>query len=225
MSVWFANLGRFREAEPFYRRGMELDTLSPAKALTAVFALAGVGRIEAAWALAKRTLVLYPNRPSVPGGYVVIAALYEPPETALEAIDTVERMGGVFRDGSAQAWRDYVNGARRGRVDRALLARFKAAALNGDIDSSDAAVGLAQAGDIDDAFDLFNKALDGHRRIFLADMFVKAVAPMRIDPRYEGLLSRVGVLQYWRKTGIGADFCGEPAAPAVCSGLTTKPVG
>jgi adenylate cyclase len=223
-SNFLRRVGRNREAEPLYRRGLALDPMSPAKAATVIFALAGTGRIDEAWPLAVRALEQFPYRPSVRRAYVYNAALYMPPDAALKAIDTVEHMGGVgvLANGGAQAWRDFVNGARRGRIDPAAIGRFRAAALAGVVDPTNAAPALAMAGDLDGAFAVFNRALDVGSQVYPAELFETAATPMRRDPRFEALVGRLGILNYWKRSRIPPDFCGEPDAPPLCATLSPK---
>lgn len=220
---WMAQLlrdvGRNREAEPLYRRALALDPLSPSAAATLIFGLAGTGRVEEAWALAQHAMILFPYGSSVRKGYVYMAALYHKPDVAIAAIDKVERLGGVFDSQGGKAWRDFVNGARRRPVDPAAVRRFRQAALSGVVDPSNAAPALALAGDLDGAFATFGKALDEHVRIYPAYLFETAAAPMRRDPRFEPLVKRLGIYQYWVRSRVPPDFCRVPDPPPVCRGL------
>ncbi|HEY4031984.1 MAG TPA: hypothetical protein VGM25_16680 [Caulobacteraceae bacterium] len=222
MADFLRELGRNREAEPFYRRAQALDPLSPPKAATLVFALAGTGRAEESWGIAQRALAQFPTVSSVRKGYAYTAALYQPPDVALQAIDRIDRLGGTLGNGGAQAWRDYVNGARRGHVDPAAIGRFREAALKGVADPSNAAPGLAMAGDVDGAFAVYNKALDEDRATYPSELFEDAAAPMRSDPRFEALVKRLGILDYWKSSRVPPDFCREPNPAPICKTLPAK---
>jgi TolB-like protein/tetratricopeptide (TPR) repeat protein len=215
-------VGRNREAEPLYRRGLALDPLAPGKSATSIFALAGTGRTQESWALAQRALAQFPGGITLRRAYVYTAALYQPPDVALQAIDRIDQMGGVLDNGGARAWRDYVNGARRGHVDAAAIRRFREAGLKGLVDPSNAAPALALAGDVDGAFATFNRALDEGTSVYPSELFETAAAPMRRDPRFESLVGRLGILAFWKSTRIPPDFCGEPDPPPICASLPPK---
>ncbi len=222
MAGFMRDLGRNKEAEPFYRRAQALDPLSPPRTATLIFGLAGTGRTAEGWNIAQRGLALFPEDPSVRKGYLYTAALYQPPDVALKAIDAIDRLGGTLAPGGAEAWRDFVNGARRGRIDPAVIRRFHEAALRGVVDPSNGGPALAMAGDLDGAFALFDKAIDEHRRIYPAELFENAAAPMRRDPRFEALVRRLGIYDYWKSSRVPPDFCGEADPPAICRGLPAR---
>jgi adenylate cyclase len=81
-----------------------------------------------------------------------------------------------------------------------------------------AIVYLSTLGLVDDAFLIAqqykpDRALTGGNTEFL---FGPRTAPMRRDPRFLQLAARIGLLDYWRKSGKWPDFCRDPALPYKC---------
>ncbi|WP_372786417.1 TIR domain-containing protein [Phenylobacterium sp.] len=77
---------------------------------------------------------------------------------------------------------------------------------------------LSTLGLLDDAFRLAeqyrpDRALTGGNAEFL---FGPQMAPMRRDPRFMQFATRIGLVDYWRKTGKWPDFCRDPALPYRC---------
>jgi TolB-like protein/tetratricopeptide (TPR) repeat protein len=79
--------------------------------------------------------------------------------------------------------------------------------------------GLAWLGFVDDAFKLADQyqpssILAGITPGFL---FATPTASMRRDPRFMPLVSRLGLVNYWRASGKWPDFCRDPALPYRCA--------
>ncbi len=216
MADFLREVGRVREAEPFYRRSLALDPLSPAKTATSIFALAGTGRAAESRSLANHALELFPTSRSVGRAAAYTAALYQPPDVALKTIDAVERLGPSLTPEAADLWRVYVKGARMGRVDPAAMRRFREAAVAGLVDASNAAMALSLVGDVDGALLTIDRGLARREQIYPSDFFESAATPMRRDPRFMDLMKRLGIAGYWRQSGKWPDFCAEPGLPYVC---------
>ena len=50
-------------------------------------------------------------------------------------------------------------------------------------------------------------------------LYSPAFAAARQTPEFAALVARVGVANYWRKSGNLPDFCVSPGAPALCASL------
>lgn len=82
----------------------------------------------------------------------------------------------------------------------------------------DAIEALASMGLLDDAFKLAEGYEPGLQRTGQASgfLFESRTAPMRRDPRFLELAGRIGLLDYWRKTGKWPDFCSDPTLSYTC---------
>lgn len=73
---------------------------------------------------------------------------------------------------------------------------------------------LARQGDVDGAYAeaaAFRQQEDLVRALFLPEL-----KSFRQDPRFLPLAKRVGLVDYWRKSGRWPDFCAEPGLPYDC---------
>jgi len=86
-----------------------------------------------------------------------------------------------------------------GRVDEADRAQRAFADEYGGVGAYQVAQQNAQRGDADGAFEWLERAYaqrDGGITLLLGDPFLKA---LHDDPRWEALLEKVGLLQYWHE--------------------------
>jgi tetratricopeptide (TPR) repeat protein len=65
---------------------------------------------------------------------------------------------------------------------------------------------LAREGDLDGAFAAFDSPIRGGTVLF----YYPEMKAFRADPRFWPLVRRIGLLDYWRKSGHWPDFCAEP---------------
>ena len=91
-------------------------------------------------------------------------------------------------------------------------------------------IGLSILGDVDDAFDLASSpAAKAFADGPYATLFLPPTLPMRRDPRFMALAARLGLVDYWTRTGKWPDFCSEPGLRYDCKAeaakLTVHPVG
>jgi DNA-binding winged helix-turn-helix (wHTH) protein/TolB-like protein len=74
---------------------------------------------------------------------------------------------------------------------------------------------LAREGDLDGAFAEAEPALRAPR-VFLGFLFYPAMKDFRADPRFIPLARRLGLADYWRRSGHWPDFCAEPGLAYDC---------
>ena len=53
-------------------------------------------------------------------------------------------------------------------------------------------------------------------------LFRPAYAGLRRDPRFMQVAKRIGLVDYWRKSGKWPDFCFEPDLPYNCKAEVAK---
>jgi hypothetical protein len=222
--------GRLRDALPAIERATVRDPLSPWKAGEHTQILLELGRFDEAAPLIERSERLWPNQgfPSVRFDAAVLSGNYATSEALLRGAD-------YSRDDLPLMVR-----ALRSRSvdDRTALARFCADAnAIRRFFAQDCMAALAHLGEVDAAFALADQLfpdqrapttaaiearwLEGEARIHQTTyvLFWPWTAQMRADPRFAGLVERVGLLEYWREIGVAPDFCATERAP-VCVGLS-----
>lgn len=72
---------------------------------------------------------------------------------------------------------------------------------------------LAREGDMDGAFAEFEK---NRAETFLGYLYGPAMAGFRADPRFMPMAARIGLAEYWVKSGHWPDFCSEPGLQYDC---------
>jgi hypothetical protein len=65
---------------------------------------------------------------------------------------------------------------------------------------------LAREGDVDGAFEALKGPIPGGPLLF----YYPETKALRRDPRFWPLVARLGLTDYWRKSGHWPDFCSEP---------------
>jgi len=83
---------------------------------------------------------------------------------------------------------------------------------------------LVDLGDLDGAFDLASAYATDPRVRFSAMffdssfLFLPETAPMRRDPRFIDVARTLGLIGYWRSTGVWPDFC-QTEPESVCAAM------
>jgi hypothetical protein len=101
--------------------------------------------------------------------------------------------------------------------------RQKSVAPNGGSPQS-AILSLALMGFIDDAFSVaarYSPAASDEPDF----LFGPPLAALRLDPRFMALAAKFRLPEYWRRTGVWADFCGQPNLPYDCKKEAAKLLG
>jgi adenylate cyclase len=84
-------------------------------------------------------------------------------------------------------------------------------------------VGQSSLGFVDDAFvtaDRWASIVGAQGNPYF--LFFPLFAPMRRDPRFIELSNRLGLVDFWRKTGHWPDFCSDPSLPYNCKAEAAK---
>jgi hypothetical protein len=71
---------------------------------------------------------------------------------------------------------------------------------------------LAREGDVDGAFAELKPPVPGG----LVMLYYPEMKAVRADPRFWPLARKVGLVDYWTKSGRWPDFCAEPGLPYDC---------
>lgn len=82
--------------------------------------------------------------------------------------------------------------------------------------------GLAEFGLVDDVYYWLGRLSDEDASRISGILFRPALASVRRDIRFMPLASRIGLVRYWRSSGIWPDFCNRPGIPYDCKAEAGK---
>ena len=210
-------VGRPAEALAIAEQAMTLGRATPSRVTDLIFRLAGAGRWPDASALGQRQARLTPANNSTRRANLLTAIIYAPPAEALQAIDRYQATDPHLAPEAEAAWRDVV-AARAGKLPAGAAAKAVAAAPRGEygVDPSTAMSAYSMLGRLDLAFAEVERAQGGHYEFYIANLFQGATVAMRRDPRFMPMAARLGLVDYWMKSGHWPDFCQDPGLPYDC---------
>ena len=214
--------GRVDEGLDFEARAVDLDPISPFFAAEYANTLASADRYEEARALIDKTLRLWPENDEAKSVQFWITA-WNRPQEALGMLKDPTVAGESSPEG-VQAWRDALI-ARQTRL-APDVAKATKEILDAEAKSGSTAIELlASIGQVDDAFTLANRIAADPDELETVVLFRTPTAPMLRDHRFMALAARVGLAQYWRKTGRWPDFCSGSQAPYDCKVEAARVLG
>ena len=173
----------------------------------------------------ERSVRLNPAQEATRLGRFRLAAFGPSPATALALLNNEGTLPHNIAPNGVAAMRTFLDvrtgppGVKRGKA----IAALSQAAAAGDLDIALAVPALTQLGAKDEAFALLeNTASEAFRWGggvgFLSD---RATADMRSDPRYWAIARRIGLVNYWLRSGW-PDFCDRPAPRLDCRALAAS---
>ena len=120
---------------------------------------------------------------------------------------------------TVECWRDISKAfSARTQGARALGARRASACeADGNFDPDAALVALASFEDLDAAFKLVDEG-----KTTASALFWPTLQTMRADRRFLPLVEKFGLMDYWKASGHGPDFCATEDVP-VCNELKGPP--
>jgi DNA-binding winged helix-turn-helix (wHTH) protein/tetratricopeptide (TPR) repeat protein len=222
------DVGRFAAATESCRRALGLRPMHPSVVSTAAALLTEAGAYDEAEPLTQRMLQLQPHDGEALSHHFFGAAMtgqFDEAERTLR--DRDDGMGAWPSETRAalEAWLQAMrtrSPADGTRAAQALAGTVVARRL----DNVAAAQLLALAGQNEAAFDMLDQALPraaiGEDGGFL---MYAALASLRTDPRYWGIVARSSLPAYWRATKTWPDFCADPAHPIDCPAMLASAEG
>jgi DNA-binding winged helix-turn-helix (wHTH) protein/tetratricopeptide (TPR) repeat protein len=234
------SVGRIRDAVESSRRAAMLNPLSPNYRGAAALGLAHAGDVEAARQEIATAEALWPGVLQIRAVRFAFERDFGDPLAALAMLDDSRNFTFL---GSPEE-RDVIRLFLRARDDPtpanidASLASYDASLRGGPRAGPGYSLALSQPdlrlrggshvgpsylqalvrlGRIDEAFRLASRPELGYvLRKEAAVLFYPHMRPIRRDPRFMALARHLGLLQYWRSSGIWPDFCSEPDLPYDC---------
>jgi hypothetical protein len=205
--------GRVIESVDDERRAAALDPLSPGVRAEYIRALAYAGKIDLARAELARAKQLWPGT-----------------ETLREAETSIELRYGDFEkvlreseEYSGPAVNLYI-AARKDPTD-SNVAAVLGYLNNNRTNSGLAAMGVQALGEmnrVDEVFRFLDAAPPDVLKGVTYVLFRPWLANARRDPRFMALAKRIGLLEYWQKSGHWPDFCSDPGLKYDCKAEAAK---
>jgi hypothetical protein len=217
------SVGRIREGGEAIRRVLTTGTSFPSAVTANIFILAGTGRYDEAEAMGRRQARLTPTNNSTRRANLFTALLYGPPNKGEAAIDQYQTGEPRLEPAAEKAWRGFV-AFRLGKLSAAKAAAGLTAASRAEysIDPTTAMSAYAMMGRLDEAFAEIETTWPTKREFYLTNLFEGGGANMRRDPRFMPLMARLGLVDYWTKSGKWPDFCLAADAPYDCKAEAAK---
>lgn len=225
------SVGRVRDAAALSRRAAELDPLSPIYQYRRAYHLWALGRLGDADRTIDRAMQLWPMHPAVWYARMLIFAGTDRYRAALRLLDDTDAPP-VMAPSVHAAWHATCVALDSGqRRDVAVAAHLEAAGESG-AGCVNAMLALSRLGALDEAFVVADGYLldrgplvtriggsgvpivNNQRWRKTMAMFIPATAPMRSDPRFEGLVEGMGLEDYWRAARLPPDYRRTVAARA-----------
>jgi hypothetical protein len=205
--------GRVIESVDDERRAAALDPLSPGVRAEYIRTLAYAGKIDLARAELARAKQLWPGT-----------------ETLREAETSIELRYGDFEkvlreseEYSGPAVNLYI-AARKDPTD-SNVAAVLGYLNNNRTNSGLAAMGVQALGEmnrVDEVFRFLDAAPPDVLKGVTYVLFRPWLANARRDPRFMALAKRIGLLEYWQKSGHWPDFCSDPGLKYDCKAEAAK---
>jgi tetratricopeptide (TPR) repeat protein len=213
------NVGRLREGLATQLAAHAVDQWGAPKTAKLALTYANMGNITAARGLIQRGIRLWPNHSGIRSRAQFIAGFYEDSGSALKIFDSLDALQSP--DESNEIWRSFVEAkaARSAQVTEATLPKIYKAADRGLIPRETEIMMLADLGETQRAIDTANSALNRHEVLQAWFLFTPVTRDLRRDPGFVRLASRMGLIDYWRKTGKRPDFCTAEASRTECRQL------
>ncbi len=226
LGILLGEVGRLQESAAYMQRASAANPLSPDLGWSAqsADALSAAGRNDDADRVVAQLVKLWPADQDVWNARLSVA----------ENTGRWDQAFALMRDTARPRYYQLSDVANFELLFRATKSRAPAqvaASRRVEIEESEkipalinsSIIGLSILGDVDDAFDLASsptaKAFaDGP----YATLFLPPTLPMRRDPRFMALAARLGLVDYWTKTGKWPDFCSEPGLPYDCKAEAAK---
>jgi tetratricopeptide (TPR) repeat protein len=214
-------VGRIQEAVQSARRAVALDPLSADYRDSLIRALATAGNLHAAREELDREERIWPAARRSRLGRYAFELRYGDPRIALRFQDQPD----LFDFANPPTDREFAAFLRarlaptRANIDAAVAAfmpsypRWTAGLIQT----------LGQFGRVDQAYRLFGPPAAMTRLSGASDvLFRPPMASIRRDRRFMTLAARIGLLRYWRDSGVWPDFCLDPGLPYNCRAEAAK---
>ena len=210
------SVGRLREALSWKLTAQAADEWGAPKTAQLARAYANMGNLSVARAWLQKGVQLWPNHSGIRRVRQYVAGFYEPPSEAVAVFDALDAQESPDQGNSI--WRSYVQAraARSPKVTADAIDQIRGAADQGKLPREIAIMMMAGLGESRQAIDAANAALQ-HEQLETWFLFTPVTRNLRQDPGFAPLVSRLGLVTYWRNAGKLPDFCTDPRRISECN--------
>lgn len=209
-SKLYASVGRLNDAIRDAKRASQLEPLSPAFRHTYISVLSHAGQMASAFQELENAERLWPGASNLIDARFRLHIFYGDPKEALRLIHrgitnyppSIETILRARIDPSPE------NVSRARRMLRDSL-RDRPQTATGPLH------GYGQFGMANELFSILNPTVNTDPELFSV-LFRPPFRDFRRDKRFIELAARFGVVDYWQRSGVWADFCREPDLPYDC---------
>jgi tetratricopeptide (TPR) repeat protein len=215
-SKLYGSVGRLDDAIRDAKRASQLEPLSPAFRHTYISVLSHAGQLEAAFQELESAEQLWPGASNMVDARFRLHIFYG---SANEALRLMRKGITNYHPSIAPVLTARIepsteNIARaRGLIRHSIRDRPEA--------STGPVHGHGQFGIADELFALLDPSIHTEPELFSV-LFRPPFQEFRRDKRFIALAARFGLVDYWRTTGVWADFCREPDLPYDCKTEAAK---
>lgn len=222
--LWAA--GRNREALGWLERAHRLDGLHVTTTYWLGLALACAGRSVESEALRAQLQAQWPELDRSRTLRLWTAFVEDSISDGVAILNDPTARPTSMSRAEVAAWRTAMQGisARDGATKSGAARSTAAAAETGSIDRGSAALLLSRLGDLDAAIAQARAYRLGEVAL-TQFLFLPPAAALRRDPRFMRLAQGLGLVAYWRATGLWPDFCSEPDLPYDCRAEAARVAG
>lgn len=212
---FLVSVGRMEDAVEEFQRGHDMQPLAPRSNVRLAHALYIVGRADEADRLLDEILAVWPYAASLQVMKIKSAFWTKRYGEALKRLrDPGLHLNSSSRDALIATFEALESGDPGQRARTVALLQ----GMSADRRKNDRLVvaALAALGASAEAIEAASRLIR-QNSIWLADaLFEPNLQAAASEPAYAGLVSRIGLTDYWRSTGRAPDICNKPKAPAFC---------
>lgn len=213
---FLVSVGRMEEAVDQFQRGHDMQPLAPRSNVRLVHALYAVGRNDEADQILDKILEVWPYAASLQVMKIKSAFWTKRYPEALALLhDPALHLNSGSRDGLLATFEALQSGDASARA--ITIGKLKALSLDRRKNDRLVVSALAALGARTEAIDAAARLIE-QNSIWVADvLFEPNLAAAAREPAYARLVTRIGLVNYWRSARHAPDLCRNPAAPSFCA--------
>ena len=216
-SVFLVNVGRAGDAVREAKFTYDLAPLAALYAERYAHALAVAGKVRLAETILARSEYLWPDFDPAFALRTRIALWSDDPAAGIVAARSNPRLSETVRAAMLATFAALATTeAARRDAAAAMLATLS---LDPATNNAFIVSALGALGDPASAVAAADRLIAAHNALAAEVLFDPTLADARRTPKFALLAKRVGLTEYWRRSGHSPDFCAGAAPPALCATL------